>query len=61
MEFDVATLLLLAFSGLCAGFIDAIAGGGGLITLPYSFGHSDGGVMMALAEWATAVRSCTVP
>ena len=34
MEFDVATLLLLAFSGLCAGFIDAIAGGGGLITLP---------------------------
>ncbi len=24
----------------------------GLITLPYSFGHSDGGVMMALGEWA---------
>ena len=24
----------------------------GLITLPYSFGHSDGAVMMRLAEWA---------
>lgn len=34
MEFELSTLLLLALSGLCAGFIDAIAGGGGLITLP---------------------------
>ncbi len=24
----------------------------GLVTLPYSLGHSDGGVMMALGEWA---------
>ncbi len=34
MEFEVTTLLLLALSALVAGFIDAIAGGGGLITLP---------------------------
>ena len=27
-------LLLLFFAGLTAGFIDAIAGGGGLITVP---------------------------
>lgn len=34
MHLDVITLLLLAGSALLAGFVDAIAGGGGLITLP---------------------------
>ncbi|MGL4207698.1 MAG: TSUP family transporter [Aeromonadaceae bacterium] len=34
MEFELTTLALLALSALVAGFIDAIAGGGGLITLP---------------------------
>ncbi len=34
MEFELTTLALLALSALIAGFIDAIAGGGGLITLP---------------------------
>lgn len=34
MEFELSTLLLLTLSALGAGFIDAIAGGGGLITLP---------------------------
>ncbi|MFC3914056.1 TSUP family transporter [Pseudaeromonas sharmana] len=34
MDMDVITLLLLAGCGLVAGFIDAIAGGGGLLTLP---------------------------
>jgi len=34
MEMDLLTLLLLAGCGLGAGFIDSIAGGGGLITLP---------------------------
>jgi uncharacterized membrane protein YfcA len=28
------TIVLLFFAGLSAGFIDAIAGGGGLISLP---------------------------
>jgi uncharacterized membrane protein YfcA len=28
------TIVLLAFAALCAGFVDAIAGGGGLITVP---------------------------
>jgi len=31
---DVATLILLFLAGLVAGFVDAIAGGGGLITVP---------------------------
>lgn len=34
MEFELTTLAGLALSALVAGFIDAIAGGGGLITLP---------------------------
>lgn len=34
MEFDLAMLLMLAGVALLAGFFDAIAGGGGLITLP---------------------------
>lgn len=34
--FDIATetVLLLAFAAFFAGFVDAIAGGGGLITVP---------------------------
>ena len=31
---DLSTMLPLGLAGLCAGFIDAIAGGGGLISLP---------------------------
>lgn len=34
MEFTVETLTLLFSASLIAGFIDAIAGGGGLITIP---------------------------
>ncbi|WP_375055184.1 TSUP family transporter [Zobellella sp. DQSA1] len=34
MELDLLTLGLLALAALLAGFIDAIAGGGGLITIP---------------------------
>ena len=34
MEVDVSVLLLLAGVGLVAGFVDSIAGGGGLLTLP---------------------------
>ena len=34
MEFELTLLGILFFTGLLAGFIDAIAGGGGLIALP---------------------------
>ena len=34
MSFDLTILVALGFVGLLAGFIDAIAGGGGLIALP---------------------------
>ncbi len=34
MDLPLATVLLLALASFCAGAIDAIAGGGGLITLP---------------------------
>jgi len=34
MELDSIALLVLFFSGLMAGFVDSIAGGGGIITLP---------------------------
>lgn len=34
MHVSVATILLLTSTGFCAGFIDSIAGGGGLITVP---------------------------
>lgn len=34
MEFEITLLLLLLLTGLIAGFVDAIAGGGGLIALP---------------------------
>lgn len=34
MEFELSTLVLLALVGLAAGFIDSIAGGGALLSLP---------------------------
>lgn len=34
MSFDLTILVALGFVGLLAGFVDAIAGGGGLIALP---------------------------
>ncbi len=34
MEFDTLTLFLLFLAGFGAGFVDSIAGGGGIITLP---------------------------
>ena len=34
MEFDFLTLLILFIAGVFAGFVDSIAGGGGIITLP---------------------------
>ena len=34
MDVDIITLLLLALVGLVAGFIDSIAGGGGMLALP---------------------------
>ena len=34
MELEISTLFLLAFCGIAAGFIDSIAGGGGLLTVP---------------------------
>ncbi len=37
IEFDLTLVLILALVALMAGFFDAIAGGGGLITLPVLF------------------------
>lgn len=39
MELDltIQTYILLFITGLCAGFVDSIAGGGGLIALPVLF------------------------
>ena len=34
MNFSAGTYLILFLTGLCAGFVDSIAGGGGLIALP---------------------------
>ncbi|RYH11061.1 MAG: hypothetical protein EON57_04280 [Alphaproteobacteria bacterium] len=34
MHFDLLTLIALGFVGVVAGFVDAIAGGGGLIAVP---------------------------
>ncbi len=34
MEADLTTCLLLTLVGLAAGFVDAVAGGGGLLTVP---------------------------
>ncbi len=34
MEFDLLTLFFLFLAGVMAGFVDSIAGGGGIITLP---------------------------
>lgn len=38
MEFDATTILLLAFFGFIAAFIDSCVGGGGLISLPALLG-----------------------
>ena len=37
MDLNAPTYLLLFATGLCAGFVDSIAGGGGLIALPVLF------------------------
>ncbi len=37
MDLNLPTYLLLFVTGLCAGFVDSIAGGGGLIALPVLF------------------------
>ncbi len=34
MELELTALLLLALVGFVAGFIDTIAGGGGMLALP---------------------------
>ncbi len=34
MSLDILSLVILFFSGVMAGFVDSIAGGGGVITLP---------------------------
>ena len=34
MVFDMVTVVILFFAGVFAGFVDSIAGGGGIITLP---------------------------
>ena len=34
MSFDLTILVALGFVGMLAGFVDAIAGGGGLIAIP---------------------------
>ncbi len=34
MEFDIVTVVILFFAGVFAGFVDSIAGGGGIIILP---------------------------
>jgi hypothetical protein len=34
MEFDLATIALLVLAAFAAGFVDSIAGGGGMISLP---------------------------
>src|SRR5262245_51102678 len=33
-ELDARSVALLAFAGFCSGVVDAIAGGGGLVTVP---------------------------
>lgn len=55
MEFEVTTLLLLSGSALVAGFIDAIAGGGGLITLPVLLAS---GIAPAQALGTNKLQSC---
>jgi len=37
VEVEVSTLIILAVVALLAGFFDAIAGGGGMLTLPALF------------------------
>ena len=37
IDLTIQTYVLLFITGLCAGFVDSIAGGGGLIALPVLF------------------------
>ena len=49
MEFSPEILALLALAAFCAGLIDAIAGGGGLLTVP--------ALLLAGADPVTAVAT----
>ena len=42
MELELSLLLMLGGVALLAGFIDTLAGGGGLLTLPALFGSRKG-------------------
>lgn len=55
MELELSTLLLLMLAALAAGFIDSIAGGGGLITLPALLAT---GMPPALALGTNKLQSC---
>lgn len=55
MELELSTLLLLMLAALLAGFIDAIAGGGGLITVPALLAT---GIPPALALGTNKFQSC---
>ena len=37
IDLTIQTYVLLFITGLCSGFVDSIAGGGGLIALPVLF------------------------
>ncbi len=55
MELELSLLLLLMLAALAAGFIDSIAGGGGLITLPALLAT---GMPPALALGTNKLQSC---
>ncbi len=55
MELELTTLLLLMLAALAAGFIDAIAGGGGLITVPALLAT---GMPPAMALATNKLQSC---
>lgn len=55
MELELSTLLLLMLAALVAGFIDSIAGGGGLITVPALLAT---GMPPALALGTNKLQSC---
>lgn len=55
MELELSTLLLLMLAALAAGFIDSIAGGGGLITVPALLAT---GMPPALALGTNKLQSC---
>lgn len=55
MELELSTILLLMLAALVAGFIDSIAGGGGLITLPALLAT---GMPPALALGTNKLQSC---